>query len=72
MVCVPLRTVCAPQVSARLRGNIQVQKTVVARNTNLMRCLAEFCGLEVLHGVHCPRYLDLQQLQDIIKPMLYS
>lgn len=43
------------QVTAR-HGTVELQRTVVARNASLRRCLADFCGLELVPGVHCPRF----------------
>ncbi len=43
------------QVTNR-RGRVELQRTVVARNTHLQQCLAEFCSLELVPGVHCPRW----------------
>ncbi|DBA91538.1 TPA: hypothetical protein ACH3X1_003161 [Trebouxia sp. C0004] len=37
------------------RDRVELQRTVVARNTHLQQCLADFCSLELVHGVHCPR-----------------
>lgn len=43
------------QVTNR-RGRVELQRTVVACNTHLQQCLADFCSLELVHGVHCPRW----------------
>ena len=43
------------QMSQRVRGKLQMHRTVVARNTSLLQCLAALCLPEVIHGVHCPR-----------------
>ncbi|KAL0029606.1 hypothetical protein WJX79_007677 [Trebouxia sp. C0005] len=37
------------------RGRVELQRTMVARNSHLQQCLADFCSLELVHGVHCPR-----------------
>ncbi len=46
------------QVTNR-RGRVELQRAVVARNTHLQQCLADFCSLELVHGVHCPRWASL-------------
>lgn len=38
------------------RGRVELQRTMVARNSHLQQCLADFCSLELVHGVHCPRW----------------
>ena len=43
------------QVTNR-HGRVELQRTVVAHNTHLQQCLADFCSLELVHGVHCPRW----------------
>ena len=46
------------QVTNR-RGRVELQRTVVAHKTHLQQCLADFCSLELVHGVHCPRWASL-------------
>jgi len=46
------------QVTNR-HGRIELQRTVVAHKTHLQQCLADFCSLELVHGVHCPRWASL-------------
>lgn len=44
-----------PQVTNR-RGRVELQRTVVAHKIHLQQCLADFCSLELVHGVHCSRW----------------
>ncbi len=46
------------QVTNR-HGRVELQRTVVAHKTHLQQCLADFCSLELVHGVHCPRWASL-------------
>lgn len=54
------------QVTNR-RDRSELQRTVVAHKTHLQQCLADFCSLELVHGVHCPRWASrIAYLDEIV------
>lgn len=55
MHCMAEKAYSDLQMAQRVRGKLQMHRTVVARDTSLLQCLAALCLPEVINGVHCPR-----------------